>query len=210
MSDLKTVQQLEQLESEIQNEAYEAFYQIGQRLLRIRRERLYESAGFKSWASYCKSGRIEFTKQHADGLIRASELRPKLESIDSNFTESQMRELCKCETDNDAKRVAEKSVALAAKRGQRLTAKLIAQVRDSAEETGNARAMHDEQLEQASLDSHIGRLCTTIMSYRISLEQVERDLWQTLSRSGYLRLKEQASELQTFVAKVQEWTQHKP
>ena len=52
----------------------------------------------------------------ADCYIQASELRPKLtNNVGHEFTQWQMRELCKCKTDRDAKRVAKKAIALAKK-----------------------------------------------------------------------------------------------
>ena len=77
-----------------------------------------------------------------------SEFRPKLTTISGHiFTVFQMRELCKCETDRDAKRVAKKAIALAKKTGERVTAKLIAIVRDDAGETGAAVGVTRSTLE---------------------------------------------------------------
>jgi hypothetical protein len=57
-----------------------------------------------AWSKYCGSGRIEFSREHADRYIRASELRPKIGTHGSHvWTERQLRELAKCETDNDAR-----------------------------------------------------------------------------------------------------------
>jgi hypothetical protein len=105
-------------------------FRNGQKLLDIKENRRYEGAGFKSWAAYCKAGRIDYGKSQADRYIQASELRPKLPQISGTFTHFQMLELCKCKTEQDAKRVAKKSIALAKRTGERVTAKLIAQVRD--------------------------------------------------------------------------------
>ena len=112
---------LEILESEINSEAFEAFYHIGQNLLEIKRGSLYEEVGFKTWKSYCASGRIDYGVSYADRIIRCSDLRPKIGTIvpiDRDWTQHQMLELCKCETDTDAKRVARKAIALAKKTKQ--------------------------------------------------------------------------------------------
>jgi hypothetical protein len=46
----------------------------------------------------------------ADIYIRASELRPKLgNSIPHDWRVVELRELCKCKTDNDAKRVVDRN-----------------------------------------------------------------------------------------------------
>lgn len=114
-----SVDELHRLESEIDSEASEAFYHIGQKLLRIKTDRLYESAGFKSWGQYCASGRIEYSAPQADRYIRASELRPKLDHIvirGDGWNQCCVLELCKCETNNDVKRVAKKAMAIAEKR----------------------------------------------------------------------------------------------
>ncbi len=95
--------------------------------------------GFRSWSQYCASGRIEYKASQADRYIRAAELRPKLPPMGgSDWTERQLRELTLCETDNDAKRVAKKAIAQAEKTGERVTARLIAEIRDGVEETGVA------------------------------------------------------------------------
>jgi hypothetical protein len=99
--------ELERIEKEINTESFEAFYHIGQKLLDVKKHHRYEEAGFKSWTAYCKAGRLDYKRTQADHYIQASELRPKLVTIcDHEFTESHMRELCKCETERDAKRVA--------------------------------------------------------------------------------------------------------
>jgi hypothetical protein len=193
---LTAAQDLERLETEINTEAFEAFYKIGQKLLQIKTQRLYESAGFKSWSAYCASGRIEIVKKQADNLIRASELRPKLGTIGShNWTERQMRELCKCETDNDAKRVAKKAVAQAAKTGERVTAKLIAEIRDGADETRRADQRRDERLQSASLQNHLVKLSDTLTDYRCSLEQVESSQWGDVEIGVLSRLQRELTGL---------------
>lgn len=191
-----TAGELERLETEINTEAFEAFYSIGQKLLQIKTQRLYESAGFKSWSAYCASGRIEIVKKQADNLIRASELRPKLGTIGShNWTERQMRELCKCETDNDAKRVAKKAVAQSAKTGEKVTAKLIAEIRDGADETGRADQRQDERLQSASLQNHLVKLSDTLTDYRCSLEQVESSQWGDVEIGVLSRLQRELTGL---------------
>jgi len=73
--------QLETLEKEIASEISEAFYHIGQKLLKIKRERLYEAVGCKSWEAYCRSGRVDCKRSQANNYIRASELRTKLPTL---------------------------------------------------------------------------------------------------------------------------------
>ena len=76
-----TQRELETLEKEIASEISGAFYHIGQKLLKIKRDRLYESVDCKSWRTYCLSGRIDYKVAQANCFIRASELRPKLPTI---------------------------------------------------------------------------------------------------------------------------------
>ena len=66
-----------------------------------------------------RAQRIDYGKAQADHYIQASELRPKLaKNLGHEFTQWQMLELCKCETEQDAKRVAKKAIARAKKNGK--------------------------------------------------------------------------------------------
>lgn len=200
----KAQKDLEQLETEINTEAFEAFYHIGQKLLRIKTERLYESAGFSSWSQYCGSGRIEYKLTQADRYIRAAELRPKIES-GTNSTSShdwtllQVLELTKCETDNDAKRVAKKAIAHAAKTGERVTARLIAEIRDGAEETGRADKKLEKRLEAASLEKHLDNLADVLVDWRKSLEQIASEQWDEVSTRTLTRVRREAKSLTSFL-----------
>lgn len=200
IANTKAAKELEQLETEINTEAFEAFFHIGQRLLRIRTERLYESAGFSSWSQYCASGRIDYGKRMADLYIRASELRPKLgNSISHIWTVAEVLELCKCETDNDAKRVAKKAIAQAEKTGERVTARLIAEIRDGVEETGVAAKKLDKQLEAASLDTHLTNLANQLVDWRKSFEGVDFDQWDGVQPRIMARAIRELEALTTFL-----------
>jgi hypothetical protein len=191
--------ELERIEKEINAEAFEAFYHIGQKLLDIKRNRRFESAGFKSWGAYCMSGRIDYKTRQADDYIRASELRPGLSGMPLDFSVRQMIELCKCKTDRDAKRVAKKSIALAKKTGERVTAKLIAKVRDDAGETGAAGKRQDAKLQEASLESHLGELADLLVDWRISLERIDIEQWEDISSVILTRVRNEAKALNTFL-----------
>lgn len=206
----KDVEKLERLETEINTEAFEAFYHIGQKLLRIKTDRLYESAGFKSWAQYCASGRVHpgnsdsIGQRQADNYIRAAELRPKLgttgNSVSSfEWTQRHLLELCKCETDNDAKRVAKKAIAIAEKTDQRVTARLIAEVRDGDDETGRAAEKHKEQLEAASLDKHLDKLADILVDWRKSLEAIDSEQWESVSKRILTRVRRESEHLTMFL-----------
>jgi DNA-binding ferritin-like protein len=196
----KAVRDLEQLETEINTEAFEAFYHIGQKLLRIKTERLYESAGFKSWSQYCASGRIEYKKSRADDAIRCSEIRKILPGIPGNdWSVDQVLALCKCETDNDAKRVAKKAIAIAEKSGERVTARLIAEIRDGAEETGRAVEKLDKRLSSASLESHLDKLADILVDWRKSLEQVASEQWDEVPVRILTRVRREAESLTSFL-----------
>lgn len=196
----KGVEDLERLETEINTEAFEAFYHIGQKLLRIKTDRLYESAGFKSWSQYCGSGRIEYSKSMADIYIRASELRPKLgNTIPHDWRVVELRELCKCETDNDAKRVAKKAIAQAEKTGERVTARLIAEIRDGVEETGVAAEKHDKQLKAATLEKHLDDLADIFVDWRKSLELIAIEQWEEVPKRILARVRREAEALTNFL-----------
>ena len=206
IANTKAAKELEQLETEINTEAFEAFFHIGQKLLRIRTERLYESAGFSSWSQYCVSGRLHpgngfLSKSQADRYIQASQLRPKLPQIcgDQEWNQWMLLELCKCKTDNDAKRVAKKAIAQAEKTGERVTARLIAEIRDGVEETGVAAKKLDKQLEAASLDTHLTNLANQLVDWRKSLEGVDFDQWDGVQPRIMARAIRELEALTTFL-----------
>lgn len=187
---------LEVLEQEIREASFEAFFFVGQRLLEIRRDRLYEKAGFRSWSSYCAAGRLEYKKRMADEYIRASELRPKLGTIVPKSDEwrvDHLRELAKCETDNDAKRVAKNVISHAKKTGEQVTAKLIAQVRDG--ETPKAA----KRLAAASLEVHLDKLASFLLKWRNSLEQVDASQWESVPPNVMKRVITEGSALLSFL-----------
>jgi len=191
--------ELERIEKDINTEAYEAFYHIGQMLLDVKKHHRYEEAGFKSWTAYCNSGRIDYKTRQADDYIRASELRPGLSGMPLDFSVRQMIELCKCSTDIDAKRVAKKSIALAKRTGERVTAKLIAQVRDGDGEDGVAGKRQDAKLQEASLETHLGELADLLVRWRFSLEQIDLEQWEDIPSEILARVRTEAKALNTFL-----------
>jgi predicted secreted protein len=196
----KGVEKLERLETEINTEAFEAFYHIGQKLLEIKRDELYREVGCKSWSAYCASGRIDYQKTQAENYIRASELRPKLLSIaEQDWSVRQLVELCKCETDNDAKRVAKKAIAQAEKTGERVTARLIAEIRDGVEETGVAAEKHDKQLKAATLEKHLDDLADIFVDWRKSLELIAIEQWEEVPKRILARVRREAEALTNFL-----------
>lgn len=200
-NDMLKKRSLEDIEKEIVEAGYEAFFYIGQRLLEIRRERKYEEAGYKSWSSYCAAGRIEFKKSMADYYIRASDLRPKLPKLantlandsEGGWSIRQMLELAKCDTDNDAKRVAKNVISHAKKTGEKVTAKLIAQFRDG--ETTKA----EKALEEASLEVHLEMLATLLLNWRLSLEQVDVEQWDDVPKAVVTRVITEGNALLVFL-----------
>lgn len=189
-------QQLETLEKEIASEISEAFYHIGQKLLKIKRDRLYESVDCKSWESYCRSGRIEYARAQANKYIRCSQLRtklPKADSIESGWSILAVEELCKCETDKDAVRVAKAAIKLAKNTEQKLSAKLIATVRDR--DTGQ----DVRDLAAASLDTHLGKLASTLVRWRTSLEQVADEQWDEVDSEITTRVVNESKALYKFL-----------
>lgn len=196
----KDVEDLERLETEINSEAFEAFYHIGQKLLDIKRNERYLAAGYKSWSAYCASGRIDYRKRQADQYIRAAEMRPKLGTNNAqDWSVTQVLELTKCETDNDAKRVAKKAISLAKKSGERVTARLIAQVRDGDDETGTATKKHKEQLQSASLESHLEELSDLLVDWRKSLETLDLEHWESVPTRILARVRRESEALTIFL-----------
>jgi hypothetical protein len=196
----KAERELESIEQEINAEAFEAFYHIGQKLLDIKVNRRYEAAGYKSWSAYCASGRIDYTKSQSDIYIRSSELRPKLGTNNPHeWTVTQLRELCKCETDNDAKRVATKAIKLANKQGVSVTAKLIAQVRDGSDETGKADEKRNADLQAASFETHLTKLGDILDKWLFSFQQVGPEQLDTVPNEVLIRVKNSLAGLTKFV-----------
>lgn len=190
--------QLEALEKEIASEISEAFYHIGQKLLKIKRDRLYEAVDCKTWEAYCRSGRIEYAKAQANTYIRCSELRPnlptpKVDGMLSTWSIRQVEELCKCETDKDAVRVAKAAIKLAKNTEQKLSAKLIATVRDR--DTGQ----DVRNLAAASLDTHLGKLASTLVRWRTSLEQVADEQWDEVDSEITTRVVNESKALYKFL-----------
>lgn len=204
MSAISTVEanqkKLETLEKEIASEISEAFYHIGQKLFKIKKDKLYESVDCRSWEAYCRSGRIEYKITQANNYIRASQLRPKLptlKKVDRNTVDfwsmHQTLELCKCETDKDAVRVAKAAIKLAKESKQKLSAKLITTVRDR--DTGR----DVQELAAASLDTHLSKLASTLVRWRTSLEQVADEQWEEVDSEVMTRVVNESNALYKFL-----------
>lgn len=193
------VVELERLELEINTEAFEAFYHIGQKLLDIKRKHRYEAAGFKTWGAYCASGRIRVEsdsigKKSADDYIRASELRPKLGISHSHeWGKWQMLELCKCETDAEAKRLAKEAISVAKKAKSRVTAKLIAELRRGSD--NGDTSSRDAELADARLEIHLDKLARLLLKWRLSLKQVDAKQWDDVPRAVMTRVIKEAGTL---------------
>lgn len=195
--------ELEQLEFEINHAAYEAFVFIGVRLLQIRKEELYrkvinDTTGkpFKSWSEYCAAGRIEYGKSQADTLIQVSTLRPKLPGMPGNsdgWTIRQLQELAKCESDKEAKTVATKVIAHAKKTGDRVTARMIAEFRDSR----TSKPL--QRLEAASLENHLTKLATYAQKLLYSLQSVDLEQWNNVPPAVMKRVITEVGALHTFL-----------
>ena len=110
-----------------------------------------------------------------------------------------MIELCKCETDNDAKRIARKAIAQAKKSGERVTAKLIAKVRDGDDETGATKKKKDDELQSASLENHLAKLADILTDWRISLEAIEPEQWDSVPSRVLKRVRIEADALSLFL-----------
>jgi hypothetical protein len=196
----RELETLETLEKEIASEISEAFYHIGQKLLKIKRDRLYESVDCNSWVAYCRSGRLDYKVVQANNYIRASELRPKLPTLKVDTRVStfgwemkSVLELCKCETDKDAVRVAKAAIKLAKNTEQKLSAQLIATVRDR--DTGKAQ----KELAAVSLEKHLDKLATILLHWRVSLEQVEAEQWDDCDTEILTRVKNESRDLAAYL-----------
>lgn len=200
--------------NDVGKRVFEDFYYIGQRLQQIRDERLYQSEGFKSWSSYCKSGRIEHSKQHADRMIRHAELRPMLadvEPVGSTWAERSLRELAKLPEKNDAKRVSKKIATHLKKNPEtKLTSALVKEFVES--DTGVARkraeaveaklnAKHKTEQEESQLAHHIKEFLRMARDYRKAFEAVTSvEDWQDADRQSPDSAKRLADELEAIAS----------
>jgi hypothetical protein len=114
---------------------------------------------------------------------RVKHLQPKLPT--AKWTAQLLDELCQCQTDNDAVRVAKKAIAS----GKKLSAKLIAEIRDSDNETGRASERHRKALEEASLEKHLETFGDILTDWRVSLQQIEQQQWESVPKKVISRLR---------------------
>lgn len=199
-TELSTETRLEVLEREINDAAHEAWVYVGQRLFEIREKRMYEELGYKTWTAYCASGRLEYNKGNADKQIRSSQLRIAMgNNITHHLGYLHCLELGKCETTRDAVRVAKKAIAQAKKTNSRVTASLIAEIRDGDGETGKASAQAEKTLDAARLDKHLTKLADILLKWRMSLESVPIDAWDDVPRDVLIRVKTESANLTTFL-----------
>ncbi len=133
-----------------------SFYYVGEALLRIRESRLYKVSGFTSFKDYC-SEKWKMEEPHATRLIQSYNvmvqlqldsrvnvqplpignekedgiLRPELSDLTLPVTESQVRELVKIKDSEKRKEVWEAAIHESEETGKPITAKSIAEVRDT-------------------------------------------------------------------------------
>jgi len=111
------------------------FFSIGESLKTIRDLELWKQSGVANWNEYCKSGRVDFSKRHANSLIRAFENRKLLAELPEvgnrfpSWTISTVNELNRMRLPTDIKRVSRK-VAVKVGKGERFTTKLVRRLVD--------------------------------------------------------------------------------
>ncbi len=133
-----------------------SFYYVGEALLRIRESRLYKVSGFTSFKDYC-SEKWKMEEAHATRLIHSYNVivqlqlnsqvneqpipigneskervfRPELSELTLPVTESQARELAKVKDSGKMQEVWEAAIHESEETGKPITAKSIAEVRDT-------------------------------------------------------------------------------
>ena len=80
-----------------------------------------------------------------------------------------------------------------------MTARLIAEVRDGDDETGRAAEKHKEQLEAASLDKHLDKLADILVDWRKSLEAIDSEQWESVSKRILTRVRRESEHLTMFL-----------
>jgi hypothetical protein len=124
---------------------------------------------------------------------RVKHLQPKLPT--AKWTAQLLNELCQCQTDNDAVRVAKKAIAS----GKKLSAKLIAEIRDSDNETGRASERHRKALQEASLEKHLETFGDILTDWRVSLQQIEQEQWRPIPKKAISRLRFEWKQIESLL-----------
>jgi hypothetical protein len=164
---------------------FEAFYQTGVVLERIRVDQEFTEAGFGSFGDYM-SERMPcgIQKRQAYNLIAAMKLRPNLPSVhnlctDATWTEGAIRPLLhKDFTPKDQKRIGGK-IATRVKRGEKLTASLVKEICD--DERGVKRKKKERQSAELSTTQSAAEVLSEIsgqaLLWKQTLENVSGEFW---------------------------------
>ena len=128
---------LERKFHEAEDRHRESIFEAGAVLAEIKSGEVWKQAGCKSWNDYCKSGRVVCSRQHADRLIAAHNIKGSIADAPTGATWSEraVRELVRLmdpkipETANhrEVARIS-KNVVKRIEGGELLTAKLVKKV----------------------------------------------------------------------------------
>jgi len=174
----------EQKVHEAEQEFTETFYHIGKALEPIREKELWRQADFKNWGAYCKAGRIDYTQQHANALIKAATIRhllpelPQAEDQSSTWGIAAVEQLCRLPLDTDIKR-ASKKIATRVKRGDRLSRALAKEIVD-AEMGVESKQRKAKARQLAASDTPADTLNKTIEWAELlfsSMKELEETFW---------------------------------
>lgn len=137
-------------------------FEVGADFAKIRDGKLWKHAGCSSWNDYCKSGRLDCSRQHAERLIAAAKIKPYIAELTDSctqgaiWTERSVRELTHLVTGKVEgtdyrfgvkviRRTSEK-VVKRVEAGEPLTAKLVKEIVD--DDRGVSRKRLDRLVEK--------------------------------------------------------------
>ena len=186
---------------------FEAFYQTGVILDRIRREQEFKDAGYDSFAEYMNERMPQgIKKAQAYHLIKAKNIRPLLPEFSTNrgmtWSEWTIRPLThKAFSKADQKRLGKK-IATRVKNGEPFTASLVKQVCDEASGAdAKKRAKKKQELKTTKTAAETMReIEWTAKQWMQSLGNVPGEFWSDIEEDDPGCMKDVISSLSSLVS----------
>lgn len=170
-----------------EQEFAESFYHIGKALGEIKSNELWrELPECRSWAHYCRLGRLDYQVSQADLYIKAAQVRPLLVDLPTlnspagagEWSLKAVEQLCRLPLDSDIKR-ASKKIATRVKRGDRLSRALAKEIVDAELGVQAVKTKRQKMaLVSASTPAEVLLLMiAAIQDEKESLQRMEETFW---------------------------------
>jgi len=181
-----------QLASAMAN-GFEEFCKTGVILEKIRDEKAYEDAVYKSFEQYMNERMpCGLKKTQAYAIIKAKNVRPLLPAVSNNsatggetWTERSIRPLTHSKLKPTDQRRIGKEVAKRVKKGERLTASLVKSICDEELGTEKKKAKKKQKrFKEASLANNLRYSIETVIGLRVGLEMYYEDAWSEVDVEG--------------------------